>query len=125
MGNATSIFNLMRNLGASIGIAMVTTLVARNQQTGTSTLGGHITAGSPRALYSLEMLRRLYVSQGADSATANRRAYATMFAMVQRQAGMIAFNHTYLLLAGLFLLMVPLVALMRRPSSGSEKVVVH
>jgi DHA2 family multidrug resistance protein len=57
--------------------------------------------------------------------TANRRAYATMFAMVQRQAGMLAFNHTYLLLAGLFVVMVPLVALMRKPSSSAGKVAVH
>jgi MFS transporter, DHA2 family, multidrug resistance protein len=125
MGNATSIFNLMRNLGASIGIAAVTTLVARNQQTDTSTLAAHIAAGNPRAQYSLETLRRLFVSRGADSVTANRRAYAAMFAMVQRQAGMLAFNHTYWLLAVLFVVMLPLVALMRKPSSGRGKVVVH
>jgi DHA2 family multidrug resistance protein len=125
MGNATSIFNLMRNLGASIGIATVTTLVARNQQTDTSTLAAHITVGNPRAQYSLETLRRLFVSRGVDSVTANRRAYAAMFAMVQRQAAMLAFNHTYWLLAALFLLMLPLVALMRKPSHSGGKAAIH
>jgi len=125
MGNATSIFNLMRNLGASIGIATVTTLVARSQQTDTSALAANVSAGNPRAQYSLQMLRSLFVSQGADSATATRRAYAALFGMVERQASMLAFNHTYLLLAGIFVLMVPLVALMRKPSPGSGKVVVH
>jgi DHA2 family multidrug resistance protein len=125
MGNATSIFNLMRNLGASIGIAAVTTLVARNEQTYTSTLAANITPGNPLTQTSLEMLRRLFLSRGADAATADRRAYAAIFAMVQRQAAMLAFNHTYWLLAALFLLMLPLVALMRKPSSGRGKLVVH
>jgi DHA2 family multidrug resistance protein len=124
MGNATSIFNLMRNLGGSIGIAVVTTLVFRNQQTNTSTLAAHITPGNPQTQTTLEMLRRLFVSQGADAATANRRAYAAIFGMVQRQAAMIAFNQTYWLLATLFLLMLPLVALLRKPSHGGSQVVV-
>jgi DHA2 family multidrug resistance protein len=115
----------MRNLGASIGIAMVTTLVARSQQANTSILGAHVSAGNAHTHYLLKMMRDMFVSQGTDSATATRRAYAAVFGMVQRQAGMMAFNHTYLLLAALFVLMVPLVALMRRPSSGSDKVVVH
>jgi DHA2 family multidrug resistance protein len=125
MGNATSIFNLMRNLGGSVGIAAVTTLVARNEQTNTNTLGANITFGNLRAQTSLEMLRRLFVARGADAVTANRRAYAAMFGLVQRQAAMLAFNHTYWLLAALFLLMLPLVALMRKPTHGRGDAVVH
>jgi DHA2 family multidrug resistance protein len=125
MGNATSIFNLMRNLGGSVGIAAVTTLVARHEQTNTNTLGANITFGNRSAQSSLEMLRRRFLSGGADAVTANRRAYAAMFGMVQRQAAMLAFNHTYWLLAALFLLMLPLVALMSKPSRGGGDVVVH
>src|ERR1700743_1089014 len=43
MGNATSLFNLMRNIGASIGIASVTTISARHAQIHTNTLGQNIT----------------------------------------------------------------------------------
>ena len=73
----------------------------------------------------LEMLRGLFLSRGADAVTANRRAYAAIFAMVERQAAMLAFNQTYWLLAALFLLMLPLVVLMRRPSHSRGKAVVH
>ena len=120
MGNATSIFNLMRNLGGSVGIAAVTTLVARNEQINTNALGANIALGNPQVQKSLEMLRGLFLSRGADAATADRRAYAAIFAMVQRQAAMLAFNHTYWLLAGLFLLMLPLIALMRKPSHATS-----
>jgi DHA2 family multidrug resistance protein len=58
----------------------------------------------------------LFLSRGADLATANRRAYAALYGMVERQAAMLSFNHTYWLLAILFLLMIPLVVLMRRPT---------
>ena len=44
MGNATSLFNLMRNIGGSIGIAMTGTMLVRNQQTTTSMLGAHVSA---------------------------------------------------------------------------------
>ena len=71
------------------------------------------------------MLRGLFLSRGADAVTANRRACAAIFAIVERQAAMLAFNQTYWLLAALFLLMLPLVALMRRPSHGRGKAVVH
>src|SRR3954453_6481313 len=42
MGNATSLFNLMRNIGGSIGIAVTGTMIARNQQKVTATLGAHV-----------------------------------------------------------------------------------
>ena len=125
MGNAASLFNLMRNLGGSIGIATVTTLVARNEQTNTYTLVANAVPGSPRSQTSLEMLRQFFISRGADAVTANQRAQAAIFALVQRQAAMLSFNQTYWLLAVLFLLMLPLVALMRRPSHGKGKVAVH
>src|SRR5947208_2888778 len=44
MGNATSLFNLMRNIGGSVGIAMTGTMLARQQQRTTSLLGANITA---------------------------------------------------------------------------------
>src|SRR4029078_1369244 len=43
MGNATSLFNLMRNIGGSIGIAMTGTLLARHGQATTNMLGAHVT----------------------------------------------------------------------------------
>jgi MFS transporter, DHA2 family, multidrug resistance protein len=49
MGNATSMFNLMRNLGGSFGIAAATTYLFRRQQLHTNQLGARVTAFSPAA----------------------------------------------------------------------------
>ena len=125
MGNATSIFNLMRNLGGSTGIAAVTTIVARSEQTDTSMLVSHITPSAPTAQAMTRMLSHAFHARGMDALTASRRAYAAVFGMVQRQAAMLSFNHTFWLLGILFLFMLPLTLLMRKPAQRSGKAVAH
>ncbi len=117
MGNATSIFNLMRNMGGSMGIALSTTIVARSEQHYTNFLGQNVNPYSPQTQAMFESLRSFFMSSGADAVTATQRAYAAIFGMVQRQAAMLSFNHTYLFLAILFVLVMPAVFLMRRPKS--------
>lgn len=116
MGNATSIFNLMRNLGGSVGIAAVTTLVARHEQTNLNNLVGDVTSSRVRSQGLVQAFRSWFIYRGADAATSTRRAYDALFGMVQRQAAMLSFNQVFWLLGMLFLLMVPLVFLMRRPT---------
>src|SRR5437762_8601511 len=76
MGNATSIFNLMRNLGGSMGIAASTTMLARRQQALTNVMGSRISMYDPRARAYLEALRAGFMARGSDAATAWRQAEA-------------------------------------------------
>ena len=115
MGNATSIFNLMRNIGGSMGIAMTTTIVERSQQSYTNFLGRNVTPYGQQSQLMFQNLRDFFMSSGSDASTATQRAYAAMFGMVQRQAAMLSFNHTYLLLAGVFVIVMPAILLMKRP----------
>jgi MFS transporter, DHA2 family, multidrug resistance protein len=118
MGNATSLFNLMRNIGGSIGIAMTGTMIARNTQTTTATLGANVTAYNPASQRMLEQLRAAFMAAGSDVTTATSRAYAALFGMLQRQASMVAFVGLFQLLGVIFLVLVPLVLLMKRPKGG-------
>ncbi len=120
MGNATSIFNLMRNLGGSVGIAGVTTLVARHQQTNLNNLSGDVSAGSVRVQALVQAFRSWFMFRGANAVTATRRAYDAMWGMVRQQAAMLSFNQVFWLLGILFLLMLPLVFLMRRPARRGQ-----
>jgi DHA2 family multidrug resistance protein len=115
MGNATSLFNLMRNLGGSIGIATTGTLLARKQQEYINILGSHVTSYSPAAQTWLESMRQGFIASGSDPVTASQRAYAAVFGAVQRQAYMVSFVHLFRMLGIIFLLLLPLVLLMRRP----------
>jgi len=124
MGNATSIFNLMRNLGGSMGIAGSATMSERWRQGDTNVLGANF---NPYNYGSQQMMHRMqqgFMAQGSDPATALHRAYAATFGLVQRQAAMLAFNKVFLVLAALFLVMVPFLFLMGRPGSG-KPVIVH
>lgn len=115
MGNATSLFNLMRNIGGSMGIAAVTTTLSRRQQVHISRLGESITAFDPATQRMLAGMRTGLAAQGVDLATAAHRSTAALFGMVQQQAAMLSFNETFRLLSYLFLVMLPLVLLMKRP----------
>jgi len=124
MGNATSLFNLMRNIGASVGISIVETLQFRNQQRHINVLDQHVNMGNPRTRSLLAALRALFMSQGKDSATATKQAHAAIWEMVQHQAAMLSYNDAFRFLALTFVVMFPLIFLMRRPKKG-KAVVAH
>ena len=115
MGNAASIFNLMRNIGASFGIAAVTTVVARHTQTHSNVLAGHITPFDVNTQRALAAAQANFIAKGADAATAARMAYASIFGMIQRNASMMAFIDVFRLLGILFLLTLPLILFMKPP----------
>jgi DHA2 family multidrug resistance protein len=118
MGNATSLFNLMRNIGGSIGIATTGTMIARDQQRVTATLGAHVSAYDPTSQTMFLQMRAAFMAAGADMVTATQRAYAAMFGMLQRQASMVSFVGLFQTLGIVFLLLIPLVLLMKRPAGG-------
>ncbi len=115
MGNATSIFNMMRNIGGSFGIAIMTTLLTRRQQLHQTHLVSHIVGLDPETQQILAAARQWFFAQGADPVTAQQRAYAAVYGMVQRQGAMISFVEMFWLMAVVFLALVPFLLLLRRP----------
>ncbi len=115
MGNATSIFNLMRNIGGSIGIATAATMLERNRQMYTNILGTHI---SPYALQTQQMLdrtRSAMMASGSDPVSASQKAHASIFGIVQQQATMLSFVNVFRLFGVIFLLILPLIWLAKPP----------
>jgi DHA2 family multidrug resistance protein len=125
MGNATSLFNLMRNLGGSVGIAMTGTMLARQSQATTSLLGANVTAYNATSQQMFEGLRGAMMAGGADAVTATSRAQAMMFGLVQRHAAMVAFVGIFQLMGIAFIALVPLVLLMKRPKSARPAAGAH
>jgi len=125
MGNATSIFNLMRNIGGSLGIAVATTVLARRQQLHASVLGAHVDPYSPQARALLDQLQAAFMARGADLVTATQQARAAAFGLVQRQAAMLSFTDTFRLLALLFVCLLPLLLIMKTPRAGRGPAALH
>jgi len=118
MGNATSLFNLMRNLGGSIGIALTGTMLARQQQAYVNVLGANVDAYSPQTQRAFEAARAGFLAAGSDMTTATQRAYGALFGTVQQQAAMVSFVLLFRILGVMFLLLLPLILIMRRPRGG-------
>jgi len=118
LGNATSIFNLMRNIGASIGISMVEAFQFRSMQKHSDELSKFMTSAGLMFQHTLESFRGLFIAQGSDPVTASKRAYAAVWGIMQRQAAMLSYNDTFLLLAILFLVVSPFILLLRKPKGG-------
>jgi DHA2 family multidrug resistance protein len=106
----TAIFSLTRNLGSSIGISVVNTLLTRNTQIMHATLSEHVSRYSP-------VLR----AQLPDPAP-SLRTLAGLNATVTEQAAMIAYNNDFKLMMLLSLAAIPLVFLLRKARGSAPPV---
>ena len=113
MGNATSIFNLMRNIGGSFGIAVMTTFLVRRQQFHQARLTENISLYDRETWLMLQNAKAWFMSRGDDVFTATHRAYGAIYGMVQRHAMMLSFVEAFWIMTVLFVLMIPAVAVLR------------
>jgi DHA2 family multidrug resistance protein len=125
MGYATSLFNLMRNMGGSVGIAVTATMLSREQQATKVLYSANVTAYDPTSQMLFAQLRNAFMAAGSDTVTATNRAYAAMAGIVQQQAAMVSFVWLFQLLGVMFIALLPLVLLMRRPRGGGPSVAAH
>ena len=125
MGNATSLLNLMRNIGGSVGIATATTMVARTSQTFQNTFVRHINPNNPVAMAQLQHFQSYFQSRGADPVTAMKKAYAAVYGIVQQQAALLSYLNIFKFFGYVFLLMLPLLFLMKRPARADRPTAMH
>jgi MFS transporter, DHA2 family, multidrug resistance protein len=109
----TSVFSLMRNLGSSIGISIVVTLVTRNTQIAHASLAGHVSYYNP-AMHAI------------TGASPTVRTLTELNATVTQQAAMIAYNDDFQMMLILSVAAIPLVLLFRKGAQkATEPVVVE
>jgi len=113
MGNATSIFNLMRNIGGSFGIAIMTTFLARRGQFHHARLVEHVTAGDLATRDVVMGMRAWFFSHGYSAFDAQKKAMAAVYGMVQRHAAMLAFVEAFWVMAVMFGALLPFLFLLR------------
>ena len=118
MGNATALLNVVRNLGGGIGVALVSTLLARRSQEHQSTLISHVNPFDPETVARLSAWAAHFERQGADTFTAQRRAMAAVYHEVTRQAQVLAFADDFWVLFVLFCGTILLLPLLERVRTG-------
>jgi MFS transporter, DHA2 family, multidrug resistance protein len=119
IGNAAGIYNLIRNIGGSVGIAALTAFLVRGSQTHENYLGAHLTANSPAAGATLAELTARFSVAGADAATAHQEALGALYLNMQQQAAVLAYADNFRLLGYLSLGCIPLVLLLKNPRHGA------
>ncbi len=125
MGNATSLFNVMRNIGGSFGIATASTLLARRQQVHINVMGAHVNpySGASRAMF--QQIQGGFLAAGSDPTTAAHQTSQALFGIVRQQAAMMSFVEIFWWFGALFFAALPLIFLMRRPSGKPGSVAAH
>jgi MFS transporter, DHA2 family, multidrug resistance protein len=121
---ASGLINLSRNIGASVGISFVTTMLARRAQFHQSVLVTHLSGYNGHFLYTVQALTHHFTASGADALTATRQAYGAIGDMVARQASLLAYIDNFWLLGMSALLLVPFAFIMKKAKPGGP-IAVH
>jgi DHA2 family multidrug resistance protein len=114
---ASALINMLRNLGGSFGISLVTTLLARQTQVHQDILVAHATPYNPIYRQTVDTFARTFHSHGDIQGQATSKAVAQVYQMVEQQSMMLAFIDDFRLMAIGFLVLIPFVFLMRRPAT--------
>jgi DHA2 family multidrug resistance protein len=120
IGNAAGIYNLMRNIGGSIGIATVTAFLVRGAQAHQNYLAANVTSTSPTAMAALQGLQAKFFAGGASASNAQLDALGALYRSIQQQAALLAYADNFRLLAYLSLVCVPLLLLLARLRHKAE-----
>jgi DHA2 family multidrug resistance protein len=111
---ATGLFNLARNLGGSMGIAMVTTMLARRAQFHQNVLVSHMTTLDPAYQDTLRRTAAAIQTAGASPPDAAAQAQGVVYGTLLKQSNMLAFSDVFWLMGMLFLAIIPLMIMLRK-----------
>jgi len=115
--NASGLFNLTRNLGGAVGLALINTALVNRNAFHYARLSEHVQWGSPEAQTQLQNMTRTFESQsGMDAASA---AISRLAAMVHQQAAVLSFIDVFYLLTMLFASLALFVMIIRKPPESA------
>jgi MFS transporter, DHA2 family, multidrug resistance protein len=113
---ASGLINLSRNIGASVGISFVTTMLTRRAQFHQTALTAHATAYSSQFNNAVQGMSQNFAASGPIAA--QQQAFGQLYGSILRQSSMIAYLDNFWLLGLSALVMIPFVFLMKRPPKG-------
>ena len=123
--NVSGMTNLARNLGGSVGISLVTTLLARRGQVHQSYLAQHTSRYDPAFQSAVSGMAQSLKASGIGAAEATKMAYSRIYGAMQAQSSMLAYIDTIWVFAIITALMVPLAFVMKRGTKVAARRPVH
>jgi len=122
INNATGIINLARNIGGSVGIAGVVTILARRAQFHQAVLVSHMTPLDTAYRTMLGGASQMLTIQGSDPVQASHQAQGLAYGLLMRHSTMLAFLDDFWLMAVVILMVIPFMFLMKKvaPHKGPD-----
>jgi DHA2 family multidrug resistance protein len=118
----SSMNSFVRNVGGSIGIALISTSISRIAQQRRQTLVGHASPGNPAYDTMVGGLTQTLKHQGSSGPDATRQAFGMLSGMIDRQATTLAYVEVISMLAVIVLCLVPFLLIMKRNRPGAGEV---
>lgn len=115
---ASGLMNLARNIGGSVGISVVTTMLDRRAQLHLTNLSSHLSASSPALQARIKALAQMMQSHGGGPPGSSPAPWAIIQGAVARQATMLAYIDCFWFLGVAIMAMVPMVFLMKKSKPG-------
>ena len=115
MAAATGFFSLTRQLGGSVGVAILTVFLQRREAMHRSVLIEKLVQGAVNVEQRIGLMSAAFTSRGIDPITAKQRAIGALDGIVNIQAAVMAFGDTFWATAALILGTLPLVLLLGKP----------
>jgi MFS transporter, DHA2 family, multidrug resistance protein len=119
-GSASGIFNMLRNLGGSVGIAGLSTILTRREQFHSERIGEGVSMFFRQTRHRLFLYQQQFMANGLPSFTAQQKAIGQMGVTVQQQAFVMAFNDCFFILGVALILASVMILACRKVGSGGE-----
>ena len=123
-GDGSAVFNIARNLGGSVGTAMLGTIITRREQFHDFEIGAYINAYRPVVQERVQTLATTFFNKGYDAVTATHQALGQINDIVRREAYVMAFNDAFLIV-GISLLIGAVLVWFCQKTRAKEGAVAH
>jgi DHA2 family multidrug resistance protein len=121
MPSASSLFNMTRNLGGSVGIALLATSLSQREHFHSARLGEAITSFAPATQERIAAMTQTFISKGYDMAMAADQALKAIDSIVRRESYVMAYNDGFFIVSAILLACVPVLWLsdkVKSPGGG-------
>ncbi|KAA2239246.1 DHA2 family efflux MFS transporter permease subunit [Chitinophaga agrisoli] len=113
IGQGAAFTGMMRQLGGSFGIALITTFVSRRNQLHRNDLVSYLDTNNPTVMNRIHAMQANFMQKGMDAQTALKSAYQALEGAITKQQTVLSYMDVFLYLGVLFLVFVPIVLLVK------------
>lgn len=113
IGQGASFTGMMRQLGGSFGIALITTFMAHQNVVHRSALLSHVSADNPAVQQRIQGMQHNYINKGMNTDVALKSAYQTLDYMIMKQAAVLSYMDVFLYIGLMFLICIPFVLMVK------------